>query len=129
MIAERIDLPFFVQCDTQIAKQEELVDLLAGRDASRCLSEWNPLAGKHCWRRTSRITTHNFTETSSGMCRKRGIITHFSNIIGFPGRHRSWIQEHLDALIEVLPGCRIVLHPDADSRNAAVRRIPCRPGE
>ena len=37
MIAERINLPFFVQCDTQISKQEGLVDLMAraGRAPAR----------------------------------------------------------------------------------------------
>ena len=29
MIAERIELPFFAQCDTQIERQEDLVELLA----------------------------------------------------------------------------------------------------
>ena len=72
MIAEKIRLPFFVQCDTQIAKQEELVDLLARAGCFKCLSEWNPLTGKFCWRRTSRITTQRFTVTSSACVENAG---------------------------------------------------------
>ena len=103
MIAEKIRLPFFVQCDTQIAKQEELIDLLA---RAGCFEVF---VGVESFNRKILLAahkSHNHPQLYGDivrMCRKRGIITHFSNIIGFPEDTEAGIQEHLDALIEVSP--------------------------
>src|SRR6185295_2499712 len=84
MIAEDIRLPFFAQCDTQIAKQEELVSLM-GR--AGCFEMF---VGVESFSRKTLLAAHkaqNNPATYSDivrLCRKHGIVSHFSNIIGFP---------------------------------------------
>jgi radical SAM superfamily enzyme YgiQ (UPF0313 family) len=101
MIDERINLPFFVQCDTQIVKQEEFVDLL-GR--AGCFQMF---VGVESFDRKTLLAAHksqNHPEMYSGivrMCRKAGISTHYSNIIGFPADTHDSIQEHVSRLRDV----------------------------
>jgi radical SAM superfamily enzyme YgiQ (UPF0313 family) len=107
MIAEDIGIPFFVQCDTQIAKQEELVSLL-GR--ARCFEMF---VGVESFSRKTLLAAHktqNYPSTYSEiveLSRKHGIVSHFSNIIGFPDDTSDTIHEHM----RVLHG----LHPDVAS--------------
>jgi hypothetical protein len=103
MIAQKIDLPFFVQCDTQIAKQEPLIDLLA---RAGCFQMF---VGVESFNRKILLAAHKSQNHPQlygdivRLCRSRHIITHFSNIIGFPEDTEEGIQEHLDALIEMAP--------------------------
>ena len=103
MIAEKIQIPFFVQCDTQIAKQEELVDLLA---RAGCFQIF---VGVESFNRKTLLAAHkaqNHPELYGSIaksCRSRGIITHFSNIIGFPDDTEQGIEHHLKELIEIAP--------------------------
>jgi hypothetical protein len=98
MIAEDIRIPFFVQCDTQIARQEELVSLM-GR--AGCFEMF---VGVESFSRKTLLAarkTQNHPSTYSDivrLCRKHGIVSHFSNIIGFPEDTASTIREHLDVL-------------------------------
>ncbi len=103
MIDERLGLRFFCQCDTQIAKDPGLVELL-GR-AGCCemfvgVESFNrktlKAAGKH----------HNHPEQYVEiirLCRQAAIRPHFSNIIGFPNDDEDEIQNHLDVLKELRP--------------------------
>jgi len=90
MIEERIDLPFFVQCDTQIARQPEFVELL-GR--ARCFQMF---IGVESFSRQALLSVHkaqNHPELYGEivrLCREQQIITHFSNITGFPEDHRKF---------------------------------------
>jgi hypothetical protein len=103
MIAEKIQIPFFVQCDTQISKQEDLVDLLA---RAGCFQIF---VGVESFNRKTLLAAHkaqNHPQLYGNivrLCRSRGIITHFSNIIGFPEDTEEGIQEHLQALIAMAP--------------------------
>ena len=103
MIAEKIQIPFFVQCDTQIAKQEELVDLLA---RAGCFQMF---VGVESFNRKTLLAAHkaqNHPQLYGSIvksCRSRGIITHFSNIIGFPDDTEQGIDHHLKELIEIGP--------------------------
>jgi radical SAM superfamily enzyme YgiQ (UPF0313 family) len=105
MIDEQINLPFFVQCDAQVAKQEDFVDLL-GR--AGCFQVF---VGVESFSRATLLTAHkaqNHPELYGDivrLCRKRRIITHFSNIIGFPDDTRVAVREHVDALKAVRPDC------------------------
>jgi radical SAM superfamily enzyme YgiQ (UPF0313 family) len=103
MISEDLRIPFFVQCDTQVAKQEELVDLM-GR--AGCFQMF---VGAESFSRKILLAAHksqNHPQTYGEivrLCRSRGIITHFSNIIGFPEDTVQGIREHLDELIRLGP--------------------------
>jgi radical SAM superfamily enzyme YgiQ (UPF0313 family) len=103
MIVEKIRIPFFVQCDTQIAKQEELVSLL-GR--AECFEMF---VGVESFSRTTLLAAHktqNYPSTYQEivrLCRQNGIVSHFSNIIGFPGDTTQSIREHLDVLRGLRP--------------------------
>jgi len=103
MIAEKIGIPFFVQCDTQIAKQEELVTLL-GR--AGCFEMF---VGVESFSRKTLLAAHktqNYPSTYGeivNLCRKNGIVSHFSNIIGFPDDTRETIRTHMDVLRGLRP--------------------------
>ncbi len=103
MIDERIELPFFAQCDTQIARQEELVDLMA---RAGCFQMF---VGTESFQRATLLAAHkyqNHPETYSRiieMCRARRVTTHFSNILGFPNDTENGIFEHLQTLRELGP--------------------------
>lgn len=107
MIEEKINLPFFVQCDTQVAKQEELVSLL-GR--AGCFEMF---VGVESFSRTTLLAAHktqNYPSTYEEivkLCSKYAVVSHFSNIIGFPNDTADTIREHR----RILKG----LHPDVAS--------------
>lgn len=103
MTDERLGLPFFCQCDTQIAKDPDLVALL-GR--AGCLEMFVGVesfnrktlkaAGKH----------HNHPEHYAEiirLCNQAEIRPHFSNIIGFPNDDEEEIRHHLDVLKSLRP--------------------------
>jgi radical SAM superfamily enzyme YgiQ (UPF0313 family) len=103
MIEERIRMPFFVQCDTQVAKQEDLVSLLA---RAGCFQMF---VGVESFSRKVLLAAHKTQNYPSlygeivRLCRKYSISSHFSNIIGFPEDSSFNIQEHLDILCGLDP--------------------------
>jgi hypothetical protein len=105
MIEERMELPFFVQCDTQVAKQEDFIELL-GR--AGCFQMF---VGVESFSRKTLLAAHkaqNYPELYGEivrLCRQHRIITHFSNILGFPDDTEASIQEHVDALRAMQPDC------------------------
>src|SRR5262249_49656697 len=107
MIAEDLRIPFFVQCDTQVAQQEELVSLL-GR--AGCFEMF---VGVESFSRKTLLAAHktqNYPSTYGEivkLCGKNRIVSHFSNIIGFPDDTSETIREHM----RVLQG----LQPDVSS--------------
>jgi hypothetical protein len=103
MIDERIQLPFFVQCDAQIAKQESFVDLLS---RAGCFQIF---VGVESFNRKILLAAHKAQNHPQQygeivrLCRNAGVLSHFSNIIGFPEDTKEGIREHLDALIGLEP--------------------------
>jgi hypothetical protein len=103
MIDDRLGLEFFVQCDTQIARQEHLVELL-GR--AGCFQMF---VGVESFNRQILLAAkkgQNRPETYRDivrLCRAHGIGSHFSNIIGFPQDTESSVREHLETLREFSP--------------------------
>lgn len=103
MIDEKMDMKFFVQCDTQIAKQESLVELLA---RAGC---YQIFVGVESFDRETLIAAnkrqnrpdayHNIVR----LCRAHGISSHFSNIIGFPQDTEESIHGHLEVLRSISP--------------------------
>ena len=98
MIEEQLGLDFFVQCDTQIARQEHLVELLA---KAGCFQMF---IGAESFNRQTLLAAHkgqNRPETYRDivrLCREYGISSHFSNIIGFPQDSEAEVYEHLRVL-------------------------------
>src|SRR5581483_1846270 len=95
--------PFFVQCDTQIARQEELVSLLA---RAGC---YEMFVGVESFSRQILLAVHKTQNHPSTygeivrLCRKYRIQSHFSNIIGFPEDSLQSIAGHLDVLRGLRP--------------------------
>jgi radical SAM superfamily enzyme YgiQ (UPF0313 family) len=103
MIDEQLRLEFFVQCDTQIARQEHLVQLLA---KAGCFQMF---VGVESFNRQTLLAAHkgqNRPETYRDivrLCRENGISSHFSNIIGFPQDTEQEVREHVQVLREMAP--------------------------
>lgn len=103
MIAERIELPFWSQCDAQVYRQPELVELMARAGLFQMLvgvESFNPatLRSVHKF--------HNNVEKYGEivrLCREHGVTTHFSNIIGFPDDTEEGILEHLQTVRSLEP--------------------------
>jgi radical SAM superfamily enzyme YgiQ (UPF0313 family) len=103
MIAEKIGLPFFVQCDAQIVRQEALVELL-GR--AGC---WQVFIGLESLDRKTLAEakkTQNHPERYReivSLLERHGVCAHFSNIFGFPRDTEASIRDHVRALIDLDP--------------------------
>jgi hypothetical protein len=103
MIEQRLRLPFFAQCDTQVAKQEQLVALMARAGCFQMfvgVESFNRrtlLAAKKAQNHPG--TYHDIVR----LCRDHGISSHFSNIIGFPEDTEPGVREHLQTLREMSP--------------------------
>jgi radical SAM superfamily enzyme YgiQ (UPF0313 family) len=103
MIEEDVRVPFFAQCDTQVAKQEELVSLMS---RAGCFEIF---VGVESFSRKTLLAAHKTQNHPSTyrdiarLCARYGIVSHFSNIIGFPEDTAVSIGEHLDVLREVNP--------------------------
>ncbi|MFL5531549.1 MAG: B12-binding domain-containing radical SAM protein [Gemmatimonadales bacterium] len=103
MIEERIRLPFFAQCDAQIWRQEELIELLA---RAGCFQIF---VGVESFQREALRGAHKFQNHPESygriveLCRAHRITTHFSNIIGFPPDTEAGVLEHLRRLRELGP--------------------------
>ena len=103
MVAEKIRLPFFVQCDAQVYRQPEFVELL-GR--AGCFQVF---VGVESFSREALRDAHklqnrpeHYSEIIS-LCRRNGITTHFSNILGFPSDTEDSVLEHFHQLKELAP--------------------------
>ena len=103
IIEERIKLKFFVQCDTQISKQEQLLELM-GR--AGCFQMF---LGVESFDRKTLLGVrkpHNRPEVYEDivrLCRKYGISSHFSTMIGYPHDRMADIQRHVDILCSLGP--------------------------
>lgn len=103
MIAEELDLRFFCQCDTQIARQPELVSLLG---LAGCYQMFVGVESFN--RRTLKAAKkyHNHPEQYAEivrLCREAKIQAHFSNIIGFPEDAEQDILDQLQTIQELNP--------------------------
>ncbi len=103
MIAERLELPFFVQCDVQVVRQPDFVELL-GR--AGC---YQMFLGVESFSREALLGVkkpQNHPERYAELvrlCGVNGIGSHFSNIIGFPTDTERGVLEHLLALRRLRP--------------------------
>jgi hypothetical protein len=103
MVAERLDLPFFVQCDAEVVRQPAFVELL-GR--AGC---YQMFVGVESF---SRAALRDMKKTQNRperyhdivrLCRAHGIGSHFSNIIGLPTDTEPGVLDHLRTLRAMRP--------------------------
>ena len=103
MIAQRIRLPFFVQCDAQIERQPGLVELLA---RAGCFQVF---VGAESFSAEALRGVHKLHNTPARyaeivrLCREHRISSHFSNIFGFPSDTAESVAEHLATLRALAP--------------------------
>ena len=103
MIEDQLGLDFFVQCDTQIARQEHLVALLG---KAGCFQMF---VGVESFNRQTLLAAHKGQNRPEmyrdivRLCREYGISSHFSNIIGFPQDTEREVREHVQVLREMAP--------------------------
>ncbi len=103
IVEERLGMGFFVQCDTQIARQEHLAALLA---KAGCFQIF---VGVESFNRQTLLAAkkgQNRPETYRDivrLCRAHGISSHFSNIIGFPQDSEQDVNEHVEVLRSLSP--------------------------
>jgi pyruvate-formate lyase-activating enzyme len=103
IIDERLDLGFFVQCDTQVVRQPRLVELL-GR--AGC---YQMFVGVESFNRETLLGAKKNQNHPARyrelvqLCHEYGIGAHFSNIIGFPEDTEAVVLENLRILRELRP--------------------------
>jgi hypothetical protein len=103
MIEAQINLPFLVQCDTQIGRQEKLVDLLS---RAGCFQMF---LGVESFNRETLLAARKaqnrpeLYQNILQLCRRYGIYSHFSTIIGFPQDSATGINQHIKTLCELGP--------------------------
>lgn len=103
MIREDLQMQFFAQCDTQVGKQDELMSLMARAGCRQIF------VGAESFDRQTLLAAHKTQnhperyEQIVALCRKYRILSHFSNIIGFPDQTSAGIDEHLVILKELGP--------------------------
>ena len=103
IVAEQLGLEFFVQCDTQIARQGHLVELLA---KAGC---YQMFVGVESFNRQTLLAAQKGQNRPEmyrdivRLCREHAISSHFSNIIGFPQDTPTEIDLHLETLREMGP--------------------------
>jgi len=103
MIDEKVGIRFFFQADTQIAKQEELVDLIGragGLEMFLGVESFDSAILKKVQKQHNKPKLYGEIVR---LCRENGIRAHFSNIIGFPDQKEPDIASHLSKLNELGP--------------------------
>jgi Radical SAM superfamily len=103
MVEGRLGLQFFVQCDTQIARQEHLVALLA---KAGCFQMFVGVESFNRQTLLAAAKAQNRPEMYRDivrLCREHGIKSHFSNIIGFPQDTEQEVHHHLETLRALAP--------------------------
>ena len=103
MIDSGIGVPFFCQCDAQIAREPELVELM-GR--AGCYEMFVGVESFN--RKTLRAAGKKHNDPARyadiiAACTDAGIRSHFSNIIGFPDDDEAEIRNHLEILKTLHP--------------------------
>lgn len=103
MIEKDCSVPFFCQCDTQIAGEPELVELMA---RAGC---FDIFVGVESFDSKTLSLAHKYQNKPQKyseiirLCRQWGISAHFSSIIGFPDDTEEKVLDHLDTLKQLDP--------------------------
>ncbi len=103
MVEEKLGLPFMCQCDTQVSKQDEFIELL-GR--AGCFQMY---LGVESMSRSVLLKAHKTQNHPSSYKEiiektgKAGFNCHFSNIIGFPDDDERMLKEHMAEVCRLGP--------------------------
>jgi pyruvate-formate lyase-activating enzyme len=103
LIDERVRLPFFAQCDVQLGRDEELVELLARAGCAQVF------VGVESFSRATLKAVRKFQNDPAKyadlvrICHRHGVSTHFSNILGFPDQDEAAILQHIRELRAIGP--------------------------
>jgi len=103
LIDEQLDLQFFCQCDSQVVRQPDLVELMA---RAGCFQMFVGIESFNRKTLRSFQKYHNYPQLYGDlikMCSEVGIRPHFSNIIGFPDDTEKDVRHHLEILMELMP--------------------------
>ena len=122
IVEERIGLKFFVQCDTQIARQEDLVELWAKAGCFQMfvgVESFNRQTLLEAKKGQNRPGTYHEIVR---LCRANEIKSHFSNIIGFPHDTEPYVPSASKSF-EGWSRVGFLLHPLPDPRHRAIRRF------
>jgi radical SAM superfamily enzyme YgiQ (UPF0313 family) len=103
MIEEKINIPFFVQCDTQIVRQEPLIELLSKAGCFQIFVGVESFNRKILLAASKGQNHPKLYSEIVRLCRQYRIDTHFSNIIGFPEDTEAGVRQHLETLVELGP--------------------------
>jgi radical SAM superfamily enzyme YgiQ (UPF0313 family) len=103
LIDERVNLPFFAQCDVQLGRDEELVELLARAGCAQVF------VGVESFSRATLKAVRKLQNDPTKyadlvqLCHRHGVSTHFSNILGFPDQDEAAILQHVRELRAIRP--------------------------
>jgi hypothetical protein len=103
IIDEKLDMRFFIQCDTQIANQPELMALLK---KAGCFQIF---IGVESFDRKILLgarKAHNHPDRYKkivDLCREYDIMSHFSSMLGFPEQNLQGVEDHVSGIINVDP--------------------------
>lgn len=103
MIEERLELPFFAQCDTQVVRQPDFVAKLARAGCFQMFVGVESLSREalvHA--RKSHNQPARYAELLR-LCRENGITAHFSTILGFPEDTHESLADQLEAFCALGP--------------------------
>lgn len=103
MIEAKLCLKFFCQCDTQIAGQEDLIELMARAGCFQIfvgVESFDRATLKEVRKGQNRPDTY---QKIVEFCRKHSVTSHFSNIVGFPNQDSAGIRRHMDMLCAMSP--------------------------
>jgi hypothetical protein len=103
MLELGLDMPFLCQCDAQIARQPEFISLLG---QAGCYEIFIGVESfdKETLRQAKKFHNQpNSYQEIIRLCRKAGIQSHFSNIIGFPSDTEASIKEQSQLIQQLHP--------------------------
>ncbi len=103
MVNKKLTIPFTCQCDAQIARQPEFVNLLG---EAGCHEMFVGVESFNINILKEANKFHNKPDSYKEiirLCKKANINSHFSNIIGFPSDDKTSIQQHLDMVKHLNP--------------------------
>ncbi len=103
MIEEKLDLPFFCQCDTQVVRQPELIELLGKANCYEILLGIESFNREILRKANKHHNQPSHYKELVNLCHSAGIGAHFSNIIGFPEDTEESIREQLAIINDLNP--------------------------